>query len=161
MPDPTEAPLAPHHSCHGLSMHFVYSVVVSCGFPAATGRRKSHLEENGIERCLQTSGIHSPGWLCQSGTELLLGGTREVLGARQLPSDTSMMSEPLQLQSRCFMDFLHSIRYFLTRYSSLFLLLLDTRCRSTPFYLPSSRPGRSLQLWTNPAPSWTEFTEKM
>lgn len=29
MPDPTESPLAPHHSCHGLSVHFVYSVVVS------------------------------------------------------------------------------------------------------------------------------------
>lgn len=30
-----------------------------------------------------------------------------------------------------------------------------------PFCLPSSSPGRNLQLWINPAPSWTEFTEKM
>lgn len=33
--------------------------------------------------------------------------------------------------------------------------------RSILFCLPSSSPGRNLQLWINPAPSWTEFTEKM
>ncbi|XP_075283522.1 guanine nucleotide exchange factor for Rab-3A isoform X5 [Opisthocomus hoazin] len=38
---------------------------------------------------------------------------------------------------------------------------LSPTTRSTPFYLLSSRPGRNLQLWKNPAPSWTEFIKKM
>lgn len=63
------------------------------------------MEANGTKRGLQTSGTHSPGWLRHSGTELLLGGKRDILGARQLPSDTAVMAEPLQMPEQMFHGF--------------------------------------------------------
>ncbi|XP_025070890.1 guanine nucleotide exchange factor for Rab-3A isoform X5 [Alligator sinensis] len=44
--------------------------------------------------------------------------------------------------------------------SSSSLRQLSPGTRSTPSCLLSSRPGRRLQLWIKPAPSWRGFTEK-